>query len=54
MSGARRLQQYYPHALGHFLGIDVHDTPSLSSETPLAPGMALARRKCRGRYLTPA
>lgn len=36
-----RVQRYYPHAIGHWLGIDVHDTPSVNAGTPLEPSMAL-------------
>lgn len=31
----------YPHALGHFLGLDTHDTPSIPLSTPLQPGVVL-------------
>ena len=37
----KRCQAYYPHAIGHWLGLDVHDTPSVDSGTPLAPGMVV-------------
>lgn len=30
---------YYPHSIGHFLGLDTHDVGD--SDTPLAPGMIL-------------
>jgi Xaa-Pro aminopeptidase len=36
-----RCQSYYPHAIGHWLGLDVHDTPTIGSGTPLAPGMVV-------------
>ena len=32
------MHRYYPHALGHWLGLDVHDTPAVSVGTPLEPG----------------
>jgi Xaa-Pro aminopeptidase len=32
-------QKYYPHSIGHWLGMDVHDTMSVSGHTPLRPGM---------------
>lgn len=35
---ARRL---CPHHVGHYLGMDVHDTPELSRSQPLQPGMAI-------------
>ena len=28
-----RCQRYYPHAIGHWLGLDVHDTPAVTSST---------------------
>jgi len=30
---------YYPHSIGHFLGLDTHDVGS--SDVPLEPGMIL-------------
>lgn len=38
---AARCQRYYPHAIGHWLGLDVHDTPSVDSNVPLEPGMVV-------------
>ncbi|XP_076866625.1 xaa-Pro aminopeptidase 3 isoform X5 [Brachyhypopomus gauderio] len=38
MKMARR---YCPHHVGHYLGMDVHDTPELSRCQPLQPGMAV-------------
>jgi Xaa-Pro aminopeptidase len=32
--------KYYPHSAGHWLGMDTHDTPSVSTSTPIAPGTA--------------
>ena len=34
-----RLHRYYPHAVGHWLGLDVHDTPAVDTHTPLCAGM---------------
>lgn len=34
-------KRYCPHHVGHYLGMDVHDTPELSRSQPLQPGMAL-------------
>ena len=40
-SGPARSLKYYPHAIGHWLGLDVHDTPSVSSSLLLEPGMVV-------------
>ena len=37
----QKCQRYYPHAIGHWLGLDVHDTPSIDSGRPLEPGMVI-------------
>lgn len=34
-------RKYCPHHVGHYLGMDVHDTPELSRSQPLQPGMAI-------------
>ncbi|XP_006011020.1 xaa-Pro aminopeptidase 3 isoform X2 [Latimeria chalumnae] len=34
-------QKYCPHHVGHYLGMDVHDTSGVSRSLPLEPGMAL-------------
>ena len=31
----------YPHHIGHYLGMDVHDCPSVSTGIPLQPGMVI-------------
>ena len=36
---ADAVRQYYPHAVSHFLGLDVHDVGNYAA--PLAPGMVL-------------
>ncbi|XP_068435687.1 xaa-Pro aminopeptidase 3 [Clinocottus analis] len=38
LKAARR---YCPHHVGHYLGMDVHDTPELSRSQPLQPGMTI-------------
>lgn len=30
---------FCPHHVSHYLGMDVHDTPTISRSNPLAPGM---------------
>ncbi|XP_066563325.1 xaa-Pro aminopeptidase 3 isoform X2 [Amia ocellicauda] len=37
----RAARHYCPHHVGHYLGMDVHDTPALSRAQPLQPGMAI-------------
>ncbi|MEE6521543.1 hypothetical protein FKM82_019796 [Ascaphus truei] len=32
---------YCPHHVGHYLGMDVHDTPDVSRSLPLQPGMVI-------------
>lgn len=34
-------RRYCPHHVGHYLGMDVHDTPELSRSQPLQPGMTI-------------
>eukprot|EP00033_Pygsuia_biforma_P003816 GCRY01004182.1.p1 GENE.GCRY01004182.1~~GCRY01004182.1.p1 ORF type:complete len:495 (+),score=82.51 GCRY01004182.1:94-1578(+) len=36
-----RYSRYYVHSIGHFVGLDVHDTESLGPEVRLQPGMCL-------------
>ena len=38
---AARVQRYYPHAIGHWLGLDVHDTPSIDSGVQFDAGMVI-------------
>ncbi|TNN55636.1 putative Xaa-Pro aminopeptidase 3 [Liparis tanakae] len=38
LKAARR---YCPHHVGHYLGMDVHDTPETSRSQPLQPGMVI-------------
>ncbi|XP_053324608.1 xaa-Pro aminopeptidase 3 isoform X2 [Spea bombifrons] len=34
-------RKYCPHHVGHYLGMDVHDTPAISRSIPLHPGMVI-------------
>lgn len=33
----QRVSRYYPHAIGHYLGLDVHDTPNASQSQARVP-----------------
>lgn len=35
------VDQLYPHNIGHYLGLDLHDCPKISENLPLKPGMVL-------------
>jgi intermediate cleaving peptidase 55 len=35
-------REVYPHALSHWLGLDLHDTPSIDRNTKLTSGMCLS------------
>lgn len=37
----QKLGAVYPHMIGHFLGMDVHDVPSIGYHEPLQPGMII-------------
>ena len=36
-----RAATFCPHHVSHHLGMDVHDTPSVSKTSPLLPGMVI-------------
>ncbi|GAB6027263.1 hypothetical protein CHUAL_001548 [Chamberlinius hualienensis] len=38
---SKMISKYCPHHVGHYLGMDVHDTPSVSRSIPLKPGMII-------------
>ncbi|KAL8993385.1 MAG: hypothetical protein Q9169_006388 [Polycauliona sp. 2 TL-2023] len=40
MSG-NALETLFPHHLGHYIGLDVHDTPGQSRKNPLLPGQCV-------------
>jgi len=33
------LKQFYPHSIGHYLGMDTHDVPTCKTDIPLQSGM---------------
>ncbi len=35
------MQTVFPHHIGHYLGLDIHDTPTLSFQKTLVPGMVV-------------
>jgi Xaa-Pro aminopeptidase len=37
----RAFQRFYPHNIGHWLGMDTHDTPQVPTTTPLQPSMCI-------------
>jgi len=39
--GGRAYMRFYPHSVTHWLGMDVHDTPSVPLSQVLEPGVAL-------------
>ncbi|XP_059537429.1 xaa-Pro aminopeptidase 3 isoform X5 [Myotis daubentonii] len=40
-SAFRAARKYCPHHVGHYLGMDVHDTPDIPRSLPLQPGMVI-------------
>lgn len=43
-------RRYCPHHVGHYLGMDVHDTPEVSRSQPLQPGMAITIEPGKTHY----
>lgn len=39
---ARHYREFYAHAVGHYLGLDVHDCALAGAQVPLEPGAVLA------------
>lgn len=37
----KEMNELYPHHVSHYLGLDVHDTPSISRSAPLREGMVV-------------
>ena len=37
----RSVTRFYPHNIGHWLGMDVHDTPSIRTNVPLVNDMVI-------------
>lgn len=35
------MNNLYPHHVGHYIGLDVHDTPSISRSLSLTPGVTI-------------
>ncbi|XP_040842476.1 xaa-Pro aminopeptidase 3 [Ochotona curzoniae] len=40
-SAFQAARKYCPHHVGHYLGMDVHDTPDIPRSLPLQPGMVI-------------
>jgi len=39
--GSTNYRTFYPHSVGHWLGLDTHDSSTVSHDLPLEPGVAL-------------
>lgn len=45
------IEQIFPHSLGHYLGMDLHDCQSIHYDEPLRPGMIITIEP--GLYIPP-
>ena len=41
-AGKRRMTELFPHHVGHYVGMDVHDTPTVSRQRKLEAGMVVS------------
>ena len=41
VAAAGAYRRFYPHSLGHWLGMDTHDVPVVSPDQPMLPGVVL-------------
>lgn len=42
--------KFCPHHVSHYLGMDVHDTPSVSRKEKLQPGMVITMEPGRNNF----
>ena len=47
----QKVKQFCPHHVGHYLGMDVHDTSTISRNTKLLPGMVITSEPGKYCYL---
>lgn len=41
LMSSQAFREFYPHSVGHWLGMDVHDVSTVSHDRPLEPGVVL-------------